>query len=119
MPNCPLCGSGAVEEVGPGGEGLSLECKGCGNFRINRSVYGQFVSDKSLAKKFASWVYEQNATGVTPIIGSEIISQANSITRPSTKRRAEWYLREAIRSLNGALSGAITVHDRNLRVASW
>src|SRR5262249_2818200 len=62
----------------------------------------------------------QNANGMPEaVITSNLVSWIKSAPRPSTQRRAELYLEEAIRTLGGKLIGRIDISAPRLRVASW
>jgi hypothetical protein len=116
---CPLCRENSGTSPEPKSFMRDIDCQNCGKYQLVAQVKRELDEDHETAVYLGSWVYSQNRLGATPHIDSQVLTSFRTYVRPHVLKRAELYLGQAIRLLDGRLTGRVDISHPTLRVASW
>jgi hypothetical protein len=116
---CPLCKGDLATCPPPSSFTLQIDCQDCGKYELTTSARSALNDEVETAFYLGCWVFEQNQNGIFPRIDSGTLTWFRNYPRPDVRKRAEFYLAQAIRLLHGRLTERITTDHPTLRIASW
>lgn len=116
---CPLCHEQDATYDRAVSRIYEVNCPSCGRYSLTHEANDAIGENDVLRFKLASWICEQTAMGMTPRVSEKDVEGVRALSLPNVKKRVEFYLGSAIKSLGGQLTGGVGTADNRLRVASW
>lgn len=82
-------------------DGIHQKCPRCGTFRMSGTAEAILERDASYdparRAKISGWVFDQNRSGTTPMLSSDMLEQLSARPLPTVRERADRLLLEALR----------------------
>lgn len=117
---CEVCNKEQAETFQSNFDGVHQSCPRCGEFKLSGTAGSILRRGAGLSKRalLCGWIREQNNSGSTPMITTEVLENLFQRPLPSVAQRAFSLLKEAEKGLN-SLGQSFNVYEPRFLAASY